>query len=159
MESDSAESTALSLSLDPFRSDSREPRRKAPLPPPPVALRRAPPNNQPPTRPRAIRPAIDRLDVLFPPVGSQWNNSPLAREARGNRPTPPLRRRRPWSPVAERFAYFPVPGPGYGRRRRVRNPPPSPACDSDPSTEESGGDATATTPTSPSLYLQGPDEA
>ena len=149
------ESIALSLSWAPLRPESPEHRHKAPRPLPPTDSRPDPPVERPPSRAQA-RGAFARLPLLFPPVGSQWNNSPFAYPAQR---APPRRRRRVWPPVHERFAYFPPPGSGYERlRRRRRYQPPAPEPESDRETEESRDDATSSASTAPSRYHAGPDE-
>ena len=150
------ESIALSLSWAPLRPESPEHRHKAPRPLPPTDSRPDPPVERPPSRAQA-RGAFARLPLLFPPVGSQWNNSPFAYPAQ--RAPPRRRRRRVWPPVHERFAYFPPPGSGYERlRRRRRYQPPAPEPESDRETEESRDDATSSASTAPSRYHAGPDE-
>ena len=114
------EAMALSLSLAPLY------RAKAPPPLPPVAAhhppaepRPLPPDDSPPAAARAIQ----RLPILFPPVGHAWNHSPLAHPKQRAAPKRRHNRRRPrvWPPQPEQFAYFPPVGPGYQVLRRRRH--------------------------------------
>ena len=116
------EALALSLSLTPLESGPV--RRKAPPPAPPVTVvhpplepRPLPPDESPPVR---LRP-VNRLPVLFPPVGHVWNRSPLASPKQRAAPKRVRRHPRIWAPRSEGFAYFPPNGSGYpgplGRRR------------------------------------------
>ena len=103
---DLMEAMALSLFLAPLRSDSPARRVKAPPPLPPAESRPVPPTERPPPRAVLARGAIGRLSILFPPVGSQWSNSPLSHPAQ-RRAAPRRRRPRVWSTVKERLSYFP----------------------------------------------------
>ena len=139
---DLEEALAISLSLAPLADESRLPARSKPAPPlPPVVNRPAPPEEEPSNHARMA--AVQRLPVIFPPVGHHWNRSALASAAQ----RAPARRRRwrrayrvfPADP--ESFRYFPPTGSGYERLRRRRYQPAPVTFDSNTETEESRGDA------------------
>ena len=144
-----AQSIALSLPMAPLVRP--HPVKEPPTLHHPADSRPNPPTDRPPTRARMFRPMLNRLPFLFPPVGSQWGNSPLARasEFEPFRPTPPRR-----APPPERWAYFPASRAAYGPpRRRLTPQPPDPESSSD---SDEGGrfDATSTVFTAPSHHYQ-----
>ena len=101
------EAMALSLSLTPLESGSRN-ESKAPPPAPPVGppqeARPLPPGESPPTMARPVY----RLPVLFPPVGHAWNHSPIASPKQRAMPKRVRRRPRIWPANPERFCVLPI---------------------------------------------------
>ena len=150
------EALALSLSITQLADDS-PPRTtrlaKSPPPLPPATNRPDPPEEEPSLATR--RNASQRLPVLFPLVGREWDRSALASSAQRQRA--PARRRIRWrrqhrvfAAQPESFAYFPPSGSRYDRLRRRRFCPAPVSFDSNTESEESRGDAPSVVPTAPS---------
>ena len=119
---------------------------KARPPPRPTHVRPPPPFESPTLRQRV---AANRLPLLFPPVGSQWNNGRLARELNPRALNLPPPRLRQFFPLpSEGLFYFPTRRSGYGPILR-RPPPrrPDGETDSDP---DDRGDATSSASIAPS---------
>ena len=133
------EALAISLSLAPLGEESQSVARSKPPPPSPPTTARPPPPEEEPTN-HVRYNAINRLPVIFPPVGHEWNRSPLANAAQRRR-APPRRRwrrqHRVFAPQPEAFSYFPPTGSGYQRLRRRRGQPARVTFDSNTETEES----------------------
>ena len=152
------EALALSMSMAPLISVARA---KPPPPLPPAEPRPEPPTESPPRMPLAApQRRFINLPLLFPPSGSQWNNSVLARESRPRPPAEPVPSLYRRDILPESLGYFPSNPSGYRfDRRGVPHPfwPPTIIEEVDSDGEDNLSDATSTVSTQPSYHYPNPE--